>query len=646
MRSLEPAVALRSADMAEELAGVGYWWMDAITETIRWSPNMFKIYGLDLDHVPSLDFAMQFVHPDDRGAAESRLANNLSGGSARSSTRIVRPSGEIRFIEGRNACEHGPGGEIVAIYGTVLDVTDRVAAEQALAESEYRYRLLAENSPDVTACCRPDGTFSFLTSGIRNLLGFEVAELIGRKAFDIIHPDDRSRVRQAFVEHMKQGRDAPPLRYEYRAIAKDGREVWLEANPSSVFDPATGALVEVQDVLRDITARKALDRQLLAAKEAAEAAAAVKAEFMANISHELRTPLTAIIGYSTLLAETSHLGDDARRHTDQVASASRILLSLVNGILDFSRLEAGQLTVSARTCSPTQLAQECLDLLALAAAAKGVRLEYFQAEGVPAAVLIDPDAYRQVLVNLIGNAVKFTDAGHVRVSVEFNSTRNELCVSVHDTGAGIAPDDIRKLFRRFSQVDGTSTRTHGGAGLGLAISKGLVEAMGGGISVLSEPGVGSIFSFRIPATSVEFATAESHGIERPAPGARILVVDDNPQVRELVRAVLESCGSEITEAVDGVAAVELAMAEPFDLILLDLHMPRLSGQEVAAALRSRRGPNHGIPIVAFTASDESINDEACRRYGFDAVLAKPVAVGDLLSMVARYAGGLKEGWAA
>lgn len=639
-------MALRYADMAEELAGIGYWWMDASAETIRWSLSMFRIFGLDPSHVPSLDFAMQLVHPDDRDAARSNLVNNLSGGSTRSATRIIRPSGEIRFVEGKNACEYGPDDEVVAIYGTVLDVTDRITAEKALAESEARYRLLAENSSDVTACCRPDGTFSFLTAGIRKLLGFEVAELIGRQASEFIHPDDRTRVRRAFVEHMKQGAAAPPLRYEYRAIAKDGREVWLEANPSCVFDPATGALIEVQDILRDVTARKALDRELLAAKEAAEAAAAVKAEFLANISHELRTPLTAIIGYSTLLSETSHLGNSARRHADQVASASRILLSLINGILDFSRLEAGQLTLSAKVCSPAKIARECLDLLALTAAAKGVRLEYFEADGVPAAVSIDPDAYRQILTNLIGNAVKFTDAGEVRLSVEFNSVGSQLLISVEDTGAGIAPDDIEKLFRRFSQVDGSSTRKYGGAGLGLAISKGIVEAMGGEISVLSEPGVGSNFSFRIPAPPSSLATADSHGIERPEPGARILVVDDNPAIRSLVRAVLESCGSEVTEAVDGLAALEVAMAEPLDLILLDLRMPRLTGREVAVALRSQRGPNAGIPIVAFTASDESINDEAYRCHGFDAVLAKPVAVVDLLSMVARYTGSSTEGRAA
>jgi len=774
MRSTEPAVALCWADMAEELAGVGYWWMDAATKAIRWSPNMYRIFGLPPGVIPSLDYAMQFVHPDDRAAADANLERNILGGSARSASRIVQPSGEIRYIEARNACTFAPDGQVLAVYGTVHDVTDRIAADkalaesearyrlladaasdvvlkvngddmieyvspsirrygwapadmigelgasfihpddvdrvlatvrmlaighgiepardrayrirkadgayvwveanssvvhetdgsvraiicqmrdiserraaqQALAESEARYRLLAENSLDVTACCRPDGTFCFLTSGIRKLLGFEVEELIGRKAYEFIHPDDRSRVREAFVEHMRRGSGAAPIRYEYRAIAKDGREVWLEANPSGVFDPATGVLIEVQDILRDVTDRKALDCQLLAAKDAAEAATVVKAEFLSNISHELRTPLTAIIGYTCLLAEAPDLPEPVRRHTERIESAGQTLLSLINGILDFSRLEAGQFTVSPRVCSPTQIARGCLDLLALAAETKGVRLEYVEAEDVPTSLLVDSDVCRQVLVNLIGNAVKFTDSGFVRLAVEFKANASMLLFSVEDTGVGIPSTQVSKLFRRFSQVDGSSTRKHGGAGLGLAICKGLVEASGGHISVMSKPGVGSVFSFSIPATPSDGIVAGDEAQERPETGARILVADDNASIRQLVRTVLESCGSEVTEAADGPAAIEAATTWPFDLILLDLRMPQMTGNEVVAALRRRRGPNANVPIIAFTASGEAFEEAFCRRSGFDAVLAKPLVVRELLSVVARHTGVSAEGHAS
>jgi PAS domain S-box-containing protein len=765
MQSVEPAVALRWADMAEELAGVGYWWMDAATQAIRWSPNMYRIFGLEPGVVPALDYAMQFVHPDDRAAADANLERNLLGGSARSATRIVQPSGQIRYVEGRNACEFAPDGAVLAVYGTMHDVTDRIASEKALAESEARYRLLAEaasdvvlkvnaddvieyaspsirrygwapenmigelgasfihpddvarvistvemlalghgvasardrsyrirkadggytwieanssvvrhtdgsvravicqlrditerraaqqalmdsearyrllaeNATDVTFCFQPDGKITFVTPAVQRLLGYEPAELIGRPPSDIMHPDDRDRVRKAFSDYVAQGPGAEPIRIEFRAQTRDGRELWLEAHPRTLFD-ASGVLIEVQDVIRDITARKQMERDLLTAKETAEAATAVKAEFLSNISHDLRTPLTAIIGYSGLLAEIPDLSEPVRRHTERIESAGRTLLSLVNGILDFSRLEAGQLTLSAQACSPARIARECLDLLALAAEAKGVQLEYFEADGVPPSLLIDPDAYRQVLANLIGNAVKFTDAGFVRLTVEYNANTSRLFVSVEDTGDGIPRAEIGKLFRRFSQVDGASTRKHSGAGLGLAICKGLVEAMGGDISVMSEPGVGSVFSFRVPATQAHTIAAAADATERPEAGVRILIAEDNASVRELVRAVLENCGSEVTEAVDGVAAIEAATSQPFDLILLDLRMPGAAGQDVASTLRARRGPNANIPIIAFTASPEALDETFRQRSGFDDTLAKPVVVRDLLSLVARYTG--------
>lgn len=631
--------------MAEELAGVGYWWMDAATKVIRWSPNMYRIFGLEPGVVPSLDYAMQLVHPDDRAAADANLERNLTGGSARSATRIVQPSGEIRYAEGRSACQFAPDGKVIAVYGTMHDVTDRVAAEKALAESERRYRLLVENATDVTFCFQPDRTITFVTPSVHRLLGYQPAELMGRTPFDIMHTDDRDRVRQLFSEYVEEGPGAEPIRIEFRATTKDGRELWLEAHPRTLFD-ASGVLIEVQDVIRDITARKQLERDLLAAKEAAEAAAAVKAEFLSNISHELRTPLTAILGYSGLLAETADLAAPARRHIERIEGASRTMLSLVNGLLDFSRLEAGQLTISAQACSPARIARECLDLLELAAEAKGVRLEYFEADGVPPFLLIDPDAYRQVLANLIGNAVKFTDSGLVRLAVEFNANSNQLFVSVEDTGCGIPPAETGKLFRRFSQVDATSTRKHGGAGLGLAICKGLVDAIGGDISILSEPGVGSVFSFRIPATPADGIVTVDNAYERPEAGARILIADDSASIRELARAVLESCGAEVTEAADGAAAIEAATSLPFDLILLDLRMPRMAGQDVAAALRARRGPNANVPIIAFTASEKALDEVFCRQSGFDAVLTKPIVVRDLLSLVARYTGASAQGQAA
>ena len=226
---------------------------------------------------------------------------------------------------------------------------------------------------------------------------------------------------------------------------------------------------------------------------------AVKSEFLANISHELRTPLTAIIGYADLLKDKGGMDDQDRRSLDQVLSASRVLHATVNGILDFSRLEAGRVTIRPAPCSPEKLAIECVELLTASAHSKRLSIKFAQLSELPAVVTLDPDAFRQVLLNLAGNAVKFTDAGSVILALGYDDDTGSLIASVSDSGPGIEAAAMNKLFVRFSQIDGASHRNGGGAGLGLAICKGLVEAMGGSISAMSEVGIGSAFYFSIPA---------------------------------------------------------------------------------------------------------------------------------------------------
>jgi PAS domain S-box-containing protein len=636
----DPRTSQNWADMAEELAGVGYWWMDAAAQTIRWSPNMYRIFGIPDGMIPSLDYAMTFVHPEDRAAADQNLESNLSGRSTPSVVRIVRPSGEVRHIEGRNACEFGPAGEVVAVYGTVLDLTDRLEAEHALAESEKRYRLLAENSADVTFCFQPDGTITFVTPGVRNLLGFEPRDLVGKSTFDIMDVQDHDRVRKTFADYVLRGPDAEPIKIEFRASTRDGRELWLESHPRTLFD-AGGRLVEVQDVVRDVTYAKEVKRHLQVAKEAAEVAATVKDEFLANISHELRTPLTAIIGYSGLLAEQATLPAAARGYSGQIEGASRALLSLVNGILDLSRIEAGRVTINRKASSAASIARECLDLLDLQALAKGLRLEYLEAGRIPASLLIDPDAYRQILINLLGNAVKFTQRGHVRLTIGYDRDRGELDVSVEDTGPGIRDDQADKLFHRFSQVDNSSARLHGGVGLGLAICKGLIDAMGGRIAAVGRTGGGAQFSFWLPAEAVADVFPQHHRVAFSAAGSRVLVVDDNPAIRSMTSEILRTAEVQVHEAADGAAALRVCAERPFDVILLDLSLPDMTGLDVVSAIRSRRGPNINAAIVAFTASATRA-PSFYENAGFDDVLTKPVVPAELISLVGRLAGA----WAA
>ena len=374
---------------------------------------------------------------------------------------------------------------------------------------------------------------------------------------------------------------------------------------------------------------------IAAARDAAAAASVVKSDFMANMSHEIRTPLTAIVGFTDLLTARSDLDAVAQAQVKRIADAGQALQSIVNDILDFSTLEAGQVEIRPQPARVVGLLRDTLAILAPQADAKGLVLEFRANEGLPDALLIDEHRVRQILLNLISNAIKFTDTGKVRLIAAYDAAAGQLDVAVEDTGAGLAPAQQRRLFQRFSQVDASSTRRHGGTGLGLAICKGLAEAMGGDIGVRSAPGEGSVFHFRISAPLAEMQPPAAPPEDaRPLDRVRLLVADDHPVNRELVRAILSPMGVDVTEAADGFAAVEFAAATPFDAILMDLRMPGLDGPGAAARIRAEPGPNQDVPILAFSADADLAGGDGVPA-GFDGVVRKPIAPAGLLAALSQ-----------
>lgn len=598
--------------------------LEFVSDSIRqWGHDPAELLGAS---------GVKLVHPDDRASFISKTAAALNGEQIPPDGRVHRfkAADGWRWFEDNPRPIRDADGNITAMVNVLRDVTDRVSAKSALEQSERRYRLLAENSADIDAIFGANTRFTYLSPSIERVLGYRPDELIGHSIEEITHPDDFRRAMQSFSDHMNGPHPDQPFSIVYRAMHKDGREVWLSAHPRAIF-AASGALVGFQDIVRDISDQVALQTELERAKLAAEAAAQAKAEFLANMSHELRTPLTSIIGFSNLLQ--GHLDDEGHRFAALIRTASQSLLGLVNDILDFSKLEAGQVEIERRVVDPIELTEMSVGLLAPQAETKRLTLCFKHDNESRAAVLLDDTRIRQVLLNLVGNSVKFTVSGRVTVALS-RPGAGRLRWEVRDTGPGIAEDRRGLLFRRFSQVDASTTRTFGGTGLGLAICKGLVEAMGGSIGVDSTPGAGSTFWFELPA--------EAAGEAADAPGAvpwttlesvRILVVDDNAANREIAARLLTVVGAELQLVESGEEAVAIARIVPLDAILMDLRMPGMGGAEAARAIRTMGGPNSRIPILAFTADAPAF--QATREHAsFDGVIAKPIIADRLFATLA------------
>ena len=639
----ESIEAQRWAGMAEQIAGVGYFRLATVGKS-SWSSEIYRIHGVDPGCGP-LEATIDTVHPEDQSlVVEGLRAAREEGSPFSGQYRILRSDGAWRTVSARTVSERDEAGRITAVIGALVDITVFKQIETAALESEARYRLLADKASDIISRVDMDGCHTYVSPACRQTLGYEPEELSGRLAMEFIHPDDRASLVQACMGQADEGREhaGEPTRYRYRHRA--GHWVWLETHPTVIFD-AEGNPIEFVMVSRDVTRAKAAEAELMAAREAAEAATQAKGEFLANMSHEIRTPLTSIMGFSSLLKEVAELPQNARHYVQRISTAGQSLLSVVNDILDFSKLEAGQVELDPQPFDPAAFILETTQLLAVQAANKGLDWRTEIDGALPDLVLADSARLRQVLLNLLGNAIKFTSKGAVLVRAAYEAEGvGRLKVSIIDTGVGIPAERRDRLFQRFSQVDGSVSRIHGGTGLGLVICKSLVELMGGDIGVDSAEGRGSTFWFTIDAP-LAYAAATDHAgdaalldaIDEARP-AHILIVDDLAVNRELVRAMLTPFGHNFEEADNGVDAVRAALNSGFDLILMDLQMPGMDGFEAARTIRATSVLNRATPIIALSANVLPAHILASQAAGMDDHLGKPIVPSALAAKVAMWAG--------
>jgi signal transduction histidine kinase/CheY-like chemotaxis protein len=400
-----------------------------------------------------------------------------------------------------------------------------------------------------------------------------------------------------------------------------------------------GQRFDLRQLIRD---REQLAQALARARDEAEAATRAKSDFLANMTHELRTPLNAISGFSGLLRQSERLDASDARHVALIESASHVLLHVVNEVLDFSKLEAGALEFELKPFDPLALAQSTAAILSHQAEGKGLSLAVDGPDHI-APMIGDPARLRQVLLNFLSNAIKFTDHGAVRIVVarKGDEARPVLRLDVIDQGIGIAEDQIDKIFSRFVQADASVTRQFGGTGLGLAIAKRIIEAMGGEIGATSRPGEGSIFWFEVPLKANgadEVDAAEDRELLWIRPGLRVLVVDDNAANRELIIALLAPFNLNIETAQDGAQAVTAATLADFDLILMDVRMPVMDGLAATRLIRAGAGAGPGrsaTPILAMTANVMPDQIALCLEAGMNDHLGKPIHPARMLEAIAR-----------
>jgi PAS domain S-box-containing protein len=510
--------------------------------------------------------------------------------------------------------------------------SDRSPVEEALLESEERFRILSEAMPQVVWWSDSEGRANYLNAHWFAYTGQTHEEAKDLGWLGCVHPEDLPRAQERWTAAVMTG---TPYEAEYRLRGKNRLYRWFLSR-GLPFRDAAGRIVHWFGTCTDITEHKNLERALAEAKGAAEEAARAKSEFMANMSHEIRTPMTVIMA---ALEHLLHIDvDPERRHLLEMADQATLRLrALIDDILDFSRIEAHRMDLEKEPFPLRECLGKAVTKVAARAREKCLDLQWDIPPDIPSEVVGDQGRLGQVLFNLIDNAVKFTHEGGVTVSV--TACNKGLEFTVADTGIGIPVEKRELIFQTFRQVDSSLTRKYGGTGLGLAITKGLVELMGGQIGLRGREGRGSAFYFTLPLEAAEVPLPRAAEVcpgagGRINSGVRILLAEDDPMIRDMIRLLLDRRGWLTETAENGREAVFKWQADHFDLILMDVHMPEITGLEAAREIRALERQTGGrTPIIALTADARGETRRECLAGTMDCFLTKPVQVQALYAAI-------------
>jgi PAS domain S-box-containing protein len=598
----------------------------------------------------------EFVAAEEREASRRAIERKMAGDTplAPFQRHYVRRDGTRLTVEIHENHIRDWKGRILGIRSALLDITERRQAEEALRLTQFAIDHAVEGAFWV----RPDASFHYVNDAACRALGYAREDLLRLTVFDITlehRPDNWS-------EHWDRVKARGSLTIQPITRRSDGTTFPAEVTINYL---AFGGQEYHCTFLRDITERKRTEEslqryarqlqqnneELAAALAAAREATELKSRFLANMSHEIRTPLNGVLGMADLLVSTP-LNAEQREYAEGIQNSAGILLSLLNDVLDLSKIESGKLELECIPFDPFSIVEEVRRTLAVRARAKNLAFTCRTDARLPRLVSGDPVRLRQILMNLAGNAIKFTEQGEVVVAADLTREEGERAVlrfSVRDTGIGIAPQQHARLFDSFVQGDGSTTRKYGGTGLGLAISKQLVELMGGQIAVESTPGCGSVFCFevsfkqhaaeqppaRLPAfQAVDFTLAA--GVPPGNHRYRILLAEDNPVNQTIAVRILQKAGYETDAVASGRGALEALASNHYDLVLMDVQMPEMDGLEATAQIRRLEGALHHTPVIAMTANAMAGDREKCLAAGMDDYLSKPIQAQQLCQAVRRW----------
>ena len=604
---------------------------DAERTYVYISPTIKDMLGYEPDHLIGKKRILDLVHPDDvemvRKKGEDIRTNKLTTTSI--VMRMRKKNGEYVWIESLAKMFQDGLKTNPLVLASHRNIDERIQLEQQLQESEKKYRLLSENSGDIILLANSKRQIEYISPSVKELLGYTPDEIIGKHTIlELTHPEDVDAV-------FKRGEDIRARktsieRIEMRLQKKDKTFLWVEALIKLLPHENSEKIPLVLGAIRDITERKMLENALKEAKEKAEEASKAKSMFLSTMSHEIRTPMNAIIGLTNLMVEEKPREDQIEK-LNLLKFTGENLLAIINDILDFNKIEAGKIELEEITFNLREILGHNINLLKNRATEKGIDLTLELDDHLPDTVMGDPVRMGQVLNNLIGNAIKFTEHGYVNVIVSELGHKGHthlIKFLVKDTGIGIKPEKVKEVFDNFTQASSDTTRKYGGTGLGLSISQKLIKLMGGEIKLQSEFGIGSEFSFDLRLKEGQNLLKPKISDERKynghTVGIEVLLVEDNKVNQVVAGNFLKKWGMVVRFANDGREACEMVTQNKFDVVLMDLQMPEMDGYQATQLIRAMNDSHlKTMPIIALSASAMIDVKEKAESSGFNGFIAKP-----------------------